>query len=445
MCMNSRTRELQLSEFPHPNRALLFSIGFGLALTLVWGVFLVPIGLAGFVLLAIFSVAGMAQTMQKARKQSHSTGMALAECQNRVLELSEQVAKLEEARASALARCDDLLAARQATSAILANLGHELRTPLNTIVGYSALLMDAPGLSGQHRRMLDLVNRAAEHLLSLSEDLLDTGMLDAGRVAVKNARCDVRRLVRDCADMLRTRADAKNLKLLVEEVPHFPRFVLCDAGKLRQVLINLLANAIEYTDNGLVILRAGTHSLDSYPHMSLTFEVRDTGTGISLDDQARIFEPFTRLNKTRGRAGTGLGLSICRQLVKAMGGTIHLQSKPGLGSQFLAKVPVQPAENYGAEAAGYAGYEDQAATMTLRADGELSREALAALPTQLRGDLLDAVVRLDVRSIAEVINRVSQQDTELGSTLVRCAERYSYTQIFDVVTNANRQTLLTVP
>jgi hypothetical protein len=109
------------------------------------------------------------------------------------------------------------------------------------------------------------------------------------------------------------------------------------------------------------------------------------------------------------------------------------------------KVPVQQAENSGAEAAGYAGYQDQADTMTLRADRGLSREALAALPTQLRGDLLDAVVRLDVRSIAEVISRVSQQDAELGSTLARCAERYSYTQIFDVVTSFNRQTLLTLP
>ena len=162
----------------------------------------------------------------------------------------------------------------------------------------------------------------------------------------------------------------------------------------------------------------------------------------ALDDQARIFEPFVPANKTRGRAGTGLGLSICRQLVKAMGGTIHLESKPGLGSQFLVKVPVQPAENPGAEPTSH---EDQSIAMTLRADGELSREAPVALPTQLRRDLLNAVRRLDAPSIAEVISRVSQQDAELGSTLVRCAERYSYTQIFDLVTIANRQTLLTVP
>ena len=438
MSMNGQTRELQLSEFSHPGKALLLSIGFGLVAALLWSAFVIPIGLTGILLLAVCSIAGVARSMQKARRQSQSTGMALAECQKRVLELSRQVAELEEERASACAVRNESAADSRATGAMLANLGHELRTPLNTIAGYSALLLDGPGLSDQHRRMVALVNRAAEHLSILSEDLLDTGMMDAGRVAVRIARCDVRQVVRDCADMLRAPAEAKNLKLVVDVHPHFPRFVLCDAGKLRQVLINLLANAVEHTGYGLIILRASSQSLDNFPNLSLAFDIKDTGTGIAVDDQARIFEPFIQVSKTHGRTGAGLGLSICRQLVQAMGGAIQVQSQPGLGSLFLVNVPVQPAENPGAEATTHEG--NSAAVTTFRGDGELNLEALAALSTQLRGDLLDAVVRLDAGSIAEVIGRVSQQDAELGSTLMHCAERFSYTKIFDVVTNANRET-----
>jgi signal transduction histidine kinase len=436
MYMTGRFNELQSSEFFHQGKVVQVSIACGLVLALLWGrAFLIPMGMAGILLLTAFLIAGVARTMLNVRRRSQLSGVALTECQKRVLDLSHEVAELEEARASARAVRDEVQARIQAKDEILATLGHELRTPLHTMVGYSALLQNVPGLSGQHRRMLDLVIRAGEHLVCLSEDLLDKAMMDAGRVTVKNARCDVQRVVRDCAAMLRARADAKNLELLVVELPPFPRFVLCDAGKLRQVLLNLLANAVEHTDYGVVILRASSQPQDNVQHLSLTFEIRDSGAGIAVDDQVRIFEPFFQVSKARGRAGTGLGLSISRQLVQIMGGTIDVQSTPGGGSLFLVNFPVQAAEKPPAEATK--DEDNLPPAERFGAVGDLRREALAALPMQLRGELLEAVVRLEARSIAEVIDRVSQQDAELGSALMRCAERYTYTQIFDAVSNTN--------
>jgi hypothetical protein len=280
-----------------------------------------------------------------------------------------------------------------------------------------------------------MVNCAVEHLCGLSEDMLEVGRLDAGCVTVKNARCDVRRLVSDCADMVRPRADAKNLELILEELPDSPRFVLSDPGKLRQIIINLLANAVEHTDHGRITLRASSRRLARLPHLSLIFEVRDTGIGIAAHDQVRIFDPFTQVGKPRGLAGTGLGLSISRQLVQVMGGTIRVQSTPGEGSLFVVSFPVQAPEESAAEA--ITDEDNLPCAEPFRSFGELTREALAALPTHLRDELLDAVVRLDTGSIANAIGRVSQQDVELGTALMRHADRYEYTQIFSAVTNAN--------
>lgn len=448
--MTSQVDLIQLPELS--NRGKVFPI-IGLVLALPWErTSVIAMGLAGILVLAAFLITGTARIMRRTRARVQWAEEALTECQNRIAGLERQVTDAAVARDLACAARDEAWAARDAERALLADFGHELRTPLSTILGFADLLRSAPGLPYEHRQSLDIISRAGDHLSNLSEDLLNIGKMNAGCVAVKNMLCDLRRIVRDCVDILRARADAKNLELIIDEFPDFPRFVRCDAGKLRQVLINLLANAVEYTDSGRITLRANSQPLDNPQRRLLTFEVQDSGIGIGSDDQARVFVPFVKLSNASGRTGTGLGLSICRRLVEVMGGTIHLKSTPGRGSLFVVNVPVERAEKSAAEARQHesvvvlsgpepdrvplgAGYMSLLSAQSYPAVGELRREALTALPKQLRGELLDAVVRLESRSINEVIGRVSQHDAQLGTELLRCAGRSTYTPMFKALTN----------
>jgi signal transduction histidine kinase/CheY-like chemotaxis protein len=239
-------------------------------------------------------------------------------------------------------RTAELLAANQAKSAFLATMSHELRTPLNAILGFSAQVRDAPSLPEEHRRDLDIVNRSGEHLLHLIDDVLDLAKIEAGRVVVENAPFDVGGLVFGVMEMMRARAAAKNIELIVNVSPGAPAFARSDAAKIRQVLINLLGNAVKFTDEGSVILRVDAKPLDP-ERILLIFEVEDSGIGIGSEDQKLIFAPFVQAGKSAMHGGTGLGLSITRQFVKIMRGTISVQSVPGEGSVFRVELPVEQA------------------------------------------------------------------------------------------------------
>jgi signal transduction histidine kinase/DNA-binding response OmpR family regulator len=238
-------------------------------------------------------------------------------------------------------RTAELVQANRAKSVFLANMSHELRTPLNAILGFSNLLRDGGGISAEQRKDLEIINHSGEHLLGLINDVLDMAKIEAGRIMVENAPCDLMDMVRDVAEMMEVRARAKNLHLQVEESPGFPRSVRGDASKLRQILINLLGNAVAHTERGIVILRLNGLPEESSNRVLLTFEVEDTGIGIAAEDQARIFEPFVQVGGQGARKGTGLGLAIVRQFVELMGGTIRLESTPGQGSRFRVELPVE--------------------------------------------------------------------------------------------------------
>jgi CheY-like chemotaxis protein/anti-sigma regulatory factor (Ser/Thr protein kinase) len=234
---------------------------------------------------------------------------------------------------------DQAQAANRAKSVFLANMSHELRTPLNAILGFSNLLRE-DAVSFKQRKDLDIINRSGEHLLHVIDDVLDMAKIEAGRRELEIAPCDLGTLVGDVMDMIRVRAERKGLELLLVSPPEFPRYVRTDAPKLRQVLINLLGNAVRYTEEGGVALRLNTTPADESQHRLLTFEVEDTGPGIAAEDQARIFDAFVQVGKTTQK-GTGLGLTITRQFVELMGGTIHVNSTPGKGSTFRVEVPVE--------------------------------------------------------------------------------------------------------
>jgi PAS domain S-box-containing protein len=230
---------------------------------------------------------------------------------------------------------DQALSANKAKSAFLANISHELRTPLNTILGFASLLVDAEGLRPQHVAKLRMIHRSGEHLLELINDVLDTAKIEAGRATVDSRPTDLNDLAARLSDMMRPRAEEKGLELVVEKTASFPGFALLDGAKLRQILINLVSNAIKYTPSGQVSLRLDAETAGG---LRLKLEVADTGIGVAVEDQERIFQPFVQL-AGGAVAGTGLGLSLTRQYAQIMGGSIGVESVVGKGSVFRVILP----------------------------------------------------------------------------------------------------------
>ena len=252
----------------------------------------------------------------------------------------EQV--VEQRTAELVVARDQALAASRAKSAFLANMSHELRTPLNAILGFSNLLRDR-GASEQQRHDLDIINRSGEHLLGLINDVLDVAKVEAGRSKLEATPCDLGRLIEDVKDMVGPRALQKGLALRVER-PQAPLFVRTDPSRLRQVLINLLNNAVKFTDRGSVTLRMkATPAIDT-GEVLLTFEVEDTGEGIAAGDQAAIFDAFVQASAAKRHEGAGLGLTISRQIIELMGGTIQVESVHGQGSRFRTEIKVERAQ-----------------------------------------------------------------------------------------------------
>jgi CheY-like chemotaxis protein/nitrogen-specific signal transduction histidine kinase len=229
-------------------------------------------------------------------------------------------------------------AASRAKSAFLANMSHELRTPLNSIIGFSDVLHGEAGLSKDQKDILAIIHKSGDHLLGLINDVLEIAKIEAGGVTLESAPFDINRLILDVTDMLRLRAQEKGLQLQIDRSSGFPRYIVADEAKLRQILINLISNAIKATVQGGVLLRLG-FKRNHAGH--LLIEVADTGCGISPQDQARILEPFVQLGKEGAQQGTGLGLAIIRQFVELMGGSLALTSAVGQGSTFRVDIPVR--------------------------------------------------------------------------------------------------------
>jgi PAS domain S-box-containing protein len=234
---------------------------------------------------------------------------------------------------------DQAMAANRAKTLFLANMSHELRTPLNAILGFSRLLAEGEGASGKQLPELRIIGRSGEHLLDLINAVLDMSKIEAGSIALENAPTDLRDLVIEVTNMMRSRADEKGLKLLVHQSSAFPGGVCIDRTKLRQILINLVGNAIKYTERGQVALHLDA---ERAPSLRLILEVADTGIGIAAEERERIFHPF--FQAVRHAGGTGLGLAITQQYVSIMGGTIHVDSALGRGSRFRVVLPAADAE-----------------------------------------------------------------------------------------------------
>ncbi len=295
------------------------------------------------------AAAQLAESNSQLEQRVAERTQALTEANERLRREEEE---LRHATILAEERSRAAEAANQAKSVFLASMSHELRTPLNAILGFSRLMMDRGELDAEQRDSLETINRSGEHLLNLINDVLEMSKIEAGRTALSVNNLDLHHLLDDVEAMFRLRADDKGLQLVFERIPDpfgrpVPRYIRTDEGKLRQVLVNLIGNAVKFTREGGVTVRVrqviqstnAPQSPDVLPSpdapIRLLFEVQDTGPGIASGDLKAIFDPFVQTSSgTKSHEGTGLGLSISREFVRLLGGEIAVSSQVGRGSVF---------------------------------------------------------------------------------------------------------------
>ena len=277
------------------------------------------------------------------------------ELENRVTERTAELAKAKEAAE----------VPNEAKSAFLANMSHELRSPLNAILGFAQLMIRSQTLPPEHLENAGIITRSGEHLLTLINQVLDLSKIEAGRTTLNEKNFDLYRLLDDLEDMFQLKADDKHLELLIDRTPDVPRYVRTDEVKLRQVLINLLNNALKFTSEGGVSVRVRTTGHDTdfehrctdnadyytdsssvYPcnnprRAVLCFEVEDTGAGIDSEELDNLFEAFVQTKTGKeSQEGTGLGLPISRKFVQLMGGEMTVSSQLGYGTIFKFDIQV---------------------------------------------------------------------------------------------------------
>ena len=248
--------------------------------------------------------------------------------------------------AAALRREKDAAeAASRAKSQFLSNVSHDLRTPLTAILTLlDVLILDpsSPVLPADRADHLQTIKRNGEHLLQLINSPLDLAKIEAGKFSVESVPCDPGRVVSEVAELMRVRSEAKSLLLVVEHSTPLPPLIRTDPVRLRQVLINLVANAIAHTESGSVRIRVGVRREPAGPPM-IRFEVVDTGVGMSQEEIELLFQPFHQIPDSRRRTleGSGLGLAISRGLAEALSGLISVSSESGTGSSFLLTLPIE--------------------------------------------------------------------------------------------------------
>ena len=232
--------------------------------------------------------------------------------------------------------------ANKAKSVFLANMSHELRTPLNAIMGFSRLMRNSPDLTAEQLENLDIIFSSGDHLLNLINNVLDISKIEAGHMVIEESAINLASFLRETKSLMSEQAAKKSLSFALELSADLPPNITMDAVKLRQVLINLIGNAIKFTDSGSIFLRARVAKQESEQQVWIRFEVEDSGIGISSDDQNVIFSPFEQVVDSKPvETGTGLGLAISKQYIELLGGQIGLTSESGKGTLFYFELPVE--------------------------------------------------------------------------------------------------------
>ena len=254
-------------------------------------------------------------------------------------------------RTAELARAKDAAeAASRAKSEFLANMSHEIRTPMTAILGFSERLLDPALTESERMEAVATIQRNGEHLLRIINDILDISKIEANKLHVESIRCSPRQIVAEAASLMRPRAEAKGLAMRVEHLGATPETIHTDPTRLRQILLNLIGNAIKFTERGeiRIVTRLVTTTVadSTFPGPRIEFAVIDTGIGMSVEQMTMLFNPFTQgdTSTTRAFGGTGLGLAISKRLAQMLGGDITVTSAPGQGSTFRLTIATGPLE-----------------------------------------------------------------------------------------------------
>jgi PAS domain S-box-containing protein len=339
------------------------------------------------------------------------------------MSLSQDITERKQVEAELQVARDKALEASMMKSEFVANMSHEVRTPLNGVIGMTQLLLDT-GLTHEQREYVEMAHSSGEALLAIVNDILDFSKIEAGKLDLEATEFDLRATVEDVRKMLGGRADEKGIGLTVEVEEGVPAIVRADPVRLRQVLINLVSNAVKFTAEGGVVVRVGPARLTA-DRVVVRFEVADSGIGIESSQIERLFESFSQADSstTRRYGGTGLGLAISRQLVELMGGEIGAEGAPGEGSTFRFSIPFETSPTAGdpatppkeASRAGHVkdgarasaprdpGETGGIAPLVLVAEDNAVNRMLAVRMLEKRGYLVD--VASDGRAAVEAVER----------------------------------------
>jgi nitrogen-specific signal transduction histidine kinase len=334
-------------------------------------------------------------------------------------------------------------AASRAKGMFLSTVSHEIRTPMNAILGCAQLMSRDPELGANAKANLKTIRQSGEHLIALITDILDMSRIEAGRVELNPSTFNLTELVEGLASMFQFEARAKALRFEVLVDGEYVAYVVADVGKIRQVLINLLGNAIKFTARGQVQLHI-TLERKRGDQLWLSAQVQDTGSGIASEEQEKLFQPFTQVKRgMRKQEGSGLGLAIGRSYARLMGVDITVTSSLGQGSIFRFEIPIEPDEisgQYHPRELTEANSETTPARV-LVADEEylleqprpaaappsrVSLEQLGELPVVLISQLQDAVQKGEKDLLDQLIHEVEAYDKHAADALKSLAENYEY-------------------
>lgn len=341
-------------------------------------------------------------------------------------------------------------AANQAKSAFLANMSHELRTPLNAILGFSQLLNRSSSLPPEHKKNITTIIRSGEHLLTLINQILDLSKIEAGRTTLNETSFDLYNFLEDVKDMFQLKANNKSLQLLFEYSSDVPQYVRTDEVKLRQILINLLSNAMKFTASGSVSLRVSrginhgqenTNSQFPIPNLQspLHFEVEDTGSGIAPDELESIFEAFVQTKTGQQfQEGTGLGLTISRKFVQLMGGEISITSQVGKGTVISFDIQASTVEATDNALHRHLGvhfiYDEPTAPPNTETQINISiSTAIATLPPDLVADFRQALLELDVEKVQTSIAQIRLLNEPLADAIAAFANKFQYEKLLNFI------------